>query len=478
MRALVPIVLGVVGVGTLALTIAARVTFPWPLEWMEGATLQHASRLVAGRALYAPPDGTWIAYLYPPLAYVPMALSAKAFGATLPAARVPSVLALAATLVCIARIAARDFGRRDGRARQVLAGSLAAGMFAVGYGYTGAFLDLARVDAMFVLLLVAGAERLHAERPLAALALFVASAFAKQHGVWFLVAASAWLVACDARRHAPRVAAAWLGAALLYGTLSLATGGWFHTYVLLLPSSHPIEARLLASFPFVDLGVYLPVLVVSAALALRDPAARRGPLLPLVIAGLVAGALGRAHPGGHDNVRLPAFAMLVVFATPSLARAMLSSASRRVGVIAACAAGLQFALLWQPPRAHRPPAGSAAGFSALTRALTRCANGGTIATLDYVLPAMAPAAHTMALSDLMLATDGLDRAGITAARKWLGAPDAPDALAIGESFAALDRVTATHYRECARVPAPPLATGYVPGRSDGGALWQVVHARR
>lgn len=462
---------GAVGLGTLMLTVAARVACPWPLEWMEGATLQHALRLLTGQPLYPAPNAEFVPYLYPPLAYLPMALSTAALGPSLVAARVPSLLAFAGVLLLVARASIRDGQDR-------LTGWLAAGMFAAGYGYTGAFFDLARVDALFVLLAVAGAERLQGERVGWALALLAASAFAKQHGVWFLLAASAWLLAADARRHRMPVAMAWLGAALAYAALCLATDGWFHRYVFTLPSSHPLQARYLASFVFVDVLVYLPVLTVGAVLALRREHAWRGPLTPLLAAGLVAGALGRAHPGGHDNVRLPAFAMLVLVAVPPLARAMRSGTTPRIRMLATGALALQLAMLWQPPYAHRPPVRTEAAFGELSRALTDCADGGAIATLDYALPGMAPIVHTMALSDLMLGSDAsLARLGTDALIESLRGPDAPRALAVGQRFPALDRVLRTHYRECARVRAPALATGHAPGLRAEGRLWQVVYAR-
>src|SRR5882672_2977753 len=133
---------------TLALTVAGRVLYPWPLEWMEGGSAQHALRLLHGRALYAAPSAEFIAYLYPPLAYLPMALGFAMFGASLPAARVASLVCTLVALWLLERAA----------------GVIAAALFAAGFGYAGAFLDLARVDACFVLLLVAAAERARAGR--------------------------------------------------------------------------------------------------------------------------------------------------------------------------------------------------------------------------------------------------------------------------------------------------------------------------
>ena len=283
-----------------------RVTNPWPLEWMEGASLQHAERLLAGRPVYAAPSAEFVPYLYPPLAYVPMALAVALLGPTLPAARAAS---LACTLLALLLL-----GRACRRASDsAAAGWAAAGLFATGFGYAGAFLDLARVDACFVLLVVAAAERLLAGRTRAALLLLVLSAFAKQHGALLLCAVALALLAGERRRAVREVALAFGLLALGCAALELASGGWFGRYVISLPLRQGARPALFFSFFAIDLLLYLPVLVI-AAIAAR--ARLQGPLLALLLAACVVSALGRAHPGGHDNVRLPAFALLCIVGPP------------------------------------------------------------------------------------------------------------------------------------------------------------------
>jgi hypothetical protein len=463
--------LGAVGLSCFALTIAARAGFAWPLEWMEGASVQHARRLLQGQPLYAAPSAAFVPYLYPPLAYVPMAAALWAFGPTLVAARAASLGCALGSLLLVARIAGAA-GARSAWA--------AAGLFAIGFGYAGAFLDLARVDACFVLLVLLGVERLHAGRPWAALAWLALSAFAKQHGALLLLGASAALLAADARRHARAVIAVWSAAIAAFVALQLASGGWFARYVVSLPASQPLAPALLWSFVPIDLCVYLPVLVGAAAYdAGRRFAARALVPADAVLAmAIVAGALGRAHAGGHDNVRLPAFALLCCAGATPLLRAIEDPARRaRTRVLACAALSVQFAMLWQAPSLYAPPASSAPRFTALRAALERCADHGSSAALDYAGLGTRALVHTMALSDLRMSGDrALAQQATAALLAALRAPDAPRALAVGERFAALDRVLAARYRECARVPAPELATGYRPGRLIDGERVQVVYA--
>jgi hypothetical protein len=84
----------------------------------------------------------------------------------------------------------------------------------------------------------------------------------------------------------------------------------------------------------------------------------------------------------------------------------------------------------------------------------------------------------MALSDLRMGEGReLGRAGTEALLDALRSPDAPAAIAVGERFPALERVLAERYRLCAELPAPALATGYVPGAPGPAGKLQRVHAR-
>jgi hypothetical protein len=456
---------------TFALTIARRVLFPWPLEWMEGASVQHALRLLHGRGLYVAPSAQFIPFLYPPLGYAPMALAIACFGASLPAARVASVACSALSTVLLARTAARAAG--DG-----VAGASAAALFLFGFGYTGAFLDLARIDACFVVLLLAAAERLRAGRPHAALLWLVVSAFAKQHGVIALFALSCALLIEAPRRHARAVALSWLGLLAAAFALEIASAGWFSRYVLALPAGQPLSWPLLTSFFVVDLLVYLPVLTLAAALDFvrRWRARELHAFDALLVAGLCAGALGRAHAGGHDNVRLPAFALLCIAGSVPLCRVVFAAQRAPRSRVLACALlALQGAMLWQSPALHAPPAASARRFAELQSALAACAGTGRGVAPDYALPD-APFVHTMALSDLQLGEDrAFARRATQAVLAELASDHAPAAVAIGEHFGALERVVRAGYRECARVPAPELATGYQPG--SGRPRVQIIYVR-
>lgn len=459
-RLLPPAVLAL-GLGSLVLAVAGRFWFPWPLEWMEGASLQHALRLLEGRPIYGPPAADFIPFMYPPLAYLPMAVAAALLGPTLPAARLPSLLALAGTLYFVGRAAARAGGGRQ-------AAALGSGLFALGYGYGVVFLDLARVDSLFLLLLAAGTERLLAGRSKTALVLFLLSCLAKQQGLLFLFAASLWLLWQERRAHLAWLAGAWGALALVWGWLHLASSGWFTVYVLKLPLAHGIIWKLLPLYLLYDVLLLLPVLSLAALVELWRNRRRPRAVDLLLLAALVSSALARAHTGGHENVLLPGFALLCVAGSARLC-AVLSRAGRPGAAQLAIAAAVlvQCLILFQPPTAHWPTAQSERRFRHLSRSLALCAGGGgSHAALDHSLLGNRPLVHTMALSDLRASGHlALGRQATRALLDAFSAADAPGALAVGASFPELDRELRRRYRVCAR-PAPPvLATGFQPPAS-------------
>ena len=453
----------ITGLVTLTLTLIGRVSSPWPLEWMEGGVLHHVLRIAQGKAIYGPPSSEFIPYLYPPLAYLPGALLAMLNETSLPAQRSVSLLGLALTLVAIHRIVWR-------RTHHPTAGLAATGIFALGYGYTGAFLDLLRVDSLFIALMVWAVERMDSGRTRTGLWLLALSGLAKQHGFVLLVAACIALAWRDRRATiaviTPPLAFSFLGLLVL----SLATGGWFWTYVFELPAAHGMEPLLFVTFFVVDLALYLPVLSVGAFLVFKRGWRSFDPVLATLSAALLVSALGRAHPGGDDNVRLPAFALLCALALCPLLSSMLSSQTR-VGLRVTLVALLlgQAAMLWQPPSLYQPSAQSSLQFTQLQTTMSHCASqaapsGQGAVALDYPLLTTTPFLHTMALSDLALG-HGLKRLNAMARASLLdrlSSPKAPRALAIGSSFPELDRVVASHYEPCESMAAPRMASGYQP----------------
>lgn len=450
----------VLGFGYLAMCVAGRVGSAWPLEWMEGASAVHAQRLLRGLPLYAAPRADFIPFVYPPLSYLPMGLGLLASGGALWGARLASVLAVVLCCVAVWRAGKHASGTHA-------AGLLAAGLFALGYGYTGGFIDLARVDAWFCALSLCGVERLCARRCVVGLLLLALACLAKQHAVLLLAAASGGVWLSQGRAGLRAIGASWLALATCIAALCSWSDGWIWTYCVTVPARHGLEPQLLLSFVLVDLCVYLPVFT---ALCAYFVVTRRSWLLSLLLlAAIAASALGRAHPGGDDNVRLPAYALSVLLAALGFCDLLLKRPRLRWPLTAALA--LQLAMLFQPPTLYWPTQQIAGQFAQLEAELTRCAGSHDFAAMDHAGLGDHAFVHTLALSDLRMNQDTLaDQATHALLTALRSAPDpgsqanaaarAPRALAISSSFPALMRTLATDYELCARTPELALPTGY------------------
>lgn len=442
----------------LGVVVWSRWLFPWPVEWLEGATLQHVERVVAGRSLYPEPQHDFVPLLYPPLAYFAMALPAWLFGGSLPVLRAASLACLIASVGLIARMASRHAGVRG-------AGFVAVAWFALGFGYAGAFVDLARVDGVWLCLCLAGAERLQARRWRAALLWLAVSVLAKQHGLFLLAAASLWLVVRTGRAAVPAIAPAWVCLLASLATLQALTDGRFLRYTLAVPHAHGFEAHLLLSYGLVDVCLYLPVMAWACFTALLRRARSRRGLCALdvtLLAALVVSALGRAHPGGFDNVRLPGFAFVCIVGAGELAR-RLRATRRGPSLGLQLLALVQLGMLAQAPAIHMPGPEARRGFERLQGALSACDGpSGRPVAFDYGPPLSAPALHTMALSDLHMAGGSLATKADAALVAWLKSATRPGVVGLGASFDALTRAVEQHYVLCRSVAAPRMTTGYQP----------------
>ena len=125
-----------------------RIGYPYELEWLEGGAVEIVNRVAHGHGIYVAPSLHYVAYPYPPLYFWVSALLAKGIGVGFVAPRLVSFVASLGSLVVLWDVVRRDTG-------DALAGLVTAGIFAATYVVGGAYFDLARVDSLFVFLLLA-----------------------------------------------------------------------------------------------------------------------------------------------------------------------------------------------------------------------------------------------------------------------------------------------------------------------------------
>ena len=310
-------VVGLASVAAYLAVVLQRIGYPYELTYFEGSTVEVAGRVAAGQPLYGPPTTEYTPWPYPPLYFWLTGALAKVTGVDLTTMRVVSVAASIAVLVLLALIVRRAGG-------STVAGIVAAGLYAATYRVSGAFADTARVDSLFLALLLAAVfvgMRARTWRGGMWLGAVLLLAFlTKQNAL--LVAAPMLLWLLVRRRSVGVGATATLGVGVVASTLvgNLLTDGWYARYVVEQLPTQSWSLRWLWAFWYEDLLVPFAVsaVVVVVAFVVRRVRPRSEPggryAWSEDYAYLAAGAVGmlaaswvaRLHEGGYANVSMPA----------------------------------------------------------------------------------------------------------------------------------------------------------------------------
>ncbi|MEM9191253.1 MAG: hypothetical protein AAGF12_18925 [Myxococcota bacterium] len=293
--------------GRMGFRVADTVTYRYPLEWMEGGTLDVARRLADGDSFYTTPSFEYVPYLYAPLYYELVGVLYQLGAESLPALRAVSVIATLASAGLLYRWA-REFCR-PGHA------IFAPALFLALFELTGRWFHIARTDMVALGWLLLAAYGLKAgTRPIAAVLTGVAIAlavFTKQSSLLALAPLLAY-PALAGRRRLGLIAGA--AAALTAGALAAAyastSDGWFLYFVVALPSAHRYDFGGAATYLASHLLSLVPLLALGLLAGRRKPRNERVYLALAASGFLLQAFVGLAHTGGFDNVLLPGAAVL------------------------------------------------------------------------------------------------------------------------------------------------------------------------
>jgi hypothetical protein len=342
-------------VGYIALR---RCLYPFELEWMEGAMVDHVERVLQGKKLYVEPSIEFVPFIYGPLFFWLSAGVAKVVGLSFAPLRIVSIVSMIGSFALIHSIVAKETDDRR-------AGIIAAGAFAASYLRSAQFLDVGRVDSLALVLSLAAIYVMRNLRErrffwLFGALLLVLAFLAKQSS--FLLAAT--LIAHElyaVRKRAIPFAAVTIGATFgIAFLLDWMHAGWFRYYTWELPRSHPFVKHAVLGFWTDDLA---PVYAIAAAFGLYYWIAAKPPrdgarAFQLMAAGglLACAWTGRLHDGGWPNVLIPAFAALAILFGLGLAAAIAatSAADVRLRAFVLVVALTQLAILAFDPKRALP----------------------------------------------------------------------------------------------------------------------------
>jgi len=332
---------------TFVVCVAGRAIFPFDLAWMESGMEAMVARLRGGESMYIEPSLTYVPFLYPPLYFVVVHAVERAVPGLLglPALRSVSAAATVATALLVARLL-------RGRVAAGMSWALAALVLA-SYGRFGFWHDMARVDSLFVLLLVAALATFVEGRgrgsAVAAGVLGGLAILTKQPAIPIILLIGVWWRL--RRRTSGGRVVLFLGVAAVTVPAGLAALGelrnpWLLFYVWTVPSTHQLEAVHLAwSLRF--LAAALPVLF-AACLPLRASAASDGAEVAWRDAFLITAAVMiglRLKVGAATNFFLP----LV-----PLGALTLAARFRRAPAALTVATAAQLLVLFYDPRPAVP----------------------------------------------------------------------------------------------------------------------------
>ena len=388
-----------------------RLRYPFDLEWIEGGMVDQVQRLLHGQGMYVAPGLHYVPFLYPPLFFYASALTSLIFGNGLFALRLVSFTASLVSFSVIYLIVRAE-------TRNSWVALLATGLFAASFRVTGAWLDIARVDSLFLALWLLFIYFVRGPKTLGysiIAGLFAALAYlTKQTALIACLPVLVYLFWRNWKYALSFLAVAGLTIGITTLVLNQASAGWysFYAFGLLSQQTEWIYGEFI-TFWNDDLLLHIPVAILFSVFFLAGRPKRDRQLqmqwLSIFIAGLAASFLTRVKIGGYDNVLLPAYAISSILFGLGLnellkiaKQVQVNFRSRLEGLLlAACL--IQLVMLVYNPFAQIPtPADQQAG-NALVQQLSKVKGPVFLPDQGYipVLAGKGPLAHESAIWDVL-----------------------------------------------------------------------------
>lgn len=413
-------VLAIGAIAALVQTIGtafSRMAYPFALEWMEGGVVDHVRIVLAGKPLYRAPSFEWTPFIYPPFYYWVCAAFMKVFGVSLFWARFVSTCSMIGAFALVGAFVRREVGGLVGPI-------VAAGLFAITFKITGLWMDLARVDSLFVALFLGGAYLARfgdtpVKAALGGLLLFLGF-FTKQTGLVLAAPVLVTAVWLD-RRRGLIVAGTFAG--LTIGAvqwMDLASDDWFRYYVFEVARKHATDWTEWHRFFVETFWQPMPITLAFAIFALACGALRGGRAVLFFYASLlfltwVHAFSGMIHNGGYLNALIPYCALLSLLAGVAIGwitkQEVTGRVLRRLQAVGVGLLMLQLGMLIYDQRPAIPRRRDVAtGKLMIDRWRRARAQHGPVLSLGFGYYGMLAGdpeihAHTMALSDIFKTAD-------------------------------------------------------------------------
>jgi dolichyl-phosphate-mannose-protein mannosyltransferase len=388
-----------------------RMRYPYELEWMEGAIVEQVRQVAAGHRLYVAPSIDFIPFQYPPLFFYAGALVSKVAGIGFFPLRLLSFLASLGCFAIIFAMVRKESGSTKGA-------FLAVSLFAACFRADGAWYDLARIDSLCLLLVLAAAYlvRFHAagRASFAAVILLALAFFTKQSALLMAVPLLGYLVVRSWREGALALIAFAALVGLATWALNRAHHGWYVYYVFRMPARmqqiDPVSVNFWKEYILGPVAIAFAMAVGYMLRGITRDAMRQALFYPLLALGMIGSAwLSMLHAGAYYNNLIPAYAVISILFGLAAADVM-----RPPYVAVLCA--VQLLLLFYDPRLQVPDARSREAGGRLV-SLIAATPGEVLLPQHGYLAALAGKrsfAHSMAVYDVLRAGSPNDASRLVA----------------------------------------------------------------
>ncbi len=302
------------------ITSIPRVFYPYDLDFIEDSMLMQSIRVANNQPVFVAPNAEFMPHVYMPLYTFIGGMLIKVMGASFVPLRLLSFSATLVTATLIFVIAQRE-------TQEKWIGFVCAALFLGGYRITGFWYELARVDSLFVMLLMIGMmiglRARSVPHLLAAAAVLTLAFFTKQTAVLFAGALTLYLFLNIRWRVCWFVIPFGALVSITILILNAMTNGWFWYHTFTIAGGDPVEFGRVINYVFVDvlwgmggLSLMLIKIHVEPVLSLSKDGLRfvlprfQSHWLVAIVAAFIVSGVGRSSVGGNVNNLMPVYAFL------------------------------------------------------------------------------------------------------------------------------------------------------------------------
>lgn len=292
----------------------SRISYPFELEMMEGAMLENTIRLIEGKEIYTKPTMDYIPFIYPPLFFYLSEISVKIFGESFFSLRILSFLSTILSFFLIFKLIIKE-------TENWIFGLSAAGLFAGVYQITGFWFDLARVDSLFLMLILATIYIIRVTKKDTGLiyAAIIASLayLTKQTTFIIIFPMLIYLIFKFKARSLFFIIPFVFAITLTTIILNKVTDGWYFFWIFELPSSHQWILKYIISFWSYDIFKHTALMFLVSIMwiifLIKNSEKNDYIFFSMAMIGIILSSwLQRLHLGGFVNANIPAYALLTI----------------------------------------------------------------------------------------------------------------------------------------------------------------------